>query len=314
MKDLIFKETKPKRLDLYISEKYPLIRQSYVGKYLRQNKIKVNGTKAAANQRLVSGDVISVYLNDNMLLQPNKDNSFLFAASQVDILYEDSNLFIVNKPSGISVNSDDWQVFDTLTNRIKHYYHQNNISENIPKLCHRIDTGTSGIVVLAKNEKALEFMFDQFRDKKLKKKYICAVKNNNSVKDGIYKAFLTKNSQRGFVTVSDKPLNPTSQNIETGIKTLDNFDNYKLLDINLFTGRTHQIRAHLAYMNMPILGDSKYGDNNLNRKLKLKYQLLCSYQLKFGFIEDECFKYLSYKEINCPMPWFAEKFNSKEFL
>ena len=312
MKEIIFNETKPKRLDLYINEKYPLIRPSVLNKFLRQNKVKVNGQKVAANQKLAKGDVLNLYVNDDYLLQPDKDNAFLFASAQVEILYEDDNLFVVNKPSGISVISEDWQEFDTLTNRIKHYYHKNNLGKNIPQLCHRIDTGTSGIVVLAKNEAALEFMFDLFRDKQLKKKYICAVKNNPKIKDGIYKAFLTKNSQRGFVTVSDKPLNNASQNIETGIKTLDSFDNYRLLDINLFTGRTHQIRAHMAYLGMNVLGDSKYGDNNLNRQLKLKYQLLCSYHLKFGRIENKNFEYLSYKEINCPMPWFVDSFKNRK--
>ena len=312
MKEIIFNETKPKRLDIYISERFPLIRPGNFNKLIRQNKVKVNGTKVTAGQKLIKGDAISLYLADEMFLQPNKDNAFMFAASTVDILYEDDNLFVVNKPSGISVISDDWQEFDTLTNRIKNYYHKNNLGDNIPQLCHRIDTGTSGIVVLAKNEKALEFMFDMFRDKQMKKKYICAVKNNPKIKDGVYKAYLTKNSQRGFVTVSDKPLNKSSLDIETGIKTLDSFDDYKLMDINLYTGRTHQIRAHMAYMGMNLLGDSKYGDNNLNRKLKLKYQLLCSYHLKFGKIEDKDFEYLSYKEINCPMPWFVESFKNRK--
>ena len=312
MKEIIFNENKSKRLDIYINEKFPLIRLNHLNKFVRQNKVKVNGAKAASGQKLEKGDIINLYLNDDMFIQPDKDNAFLFASSQVEILYEDDNLFVVNKPSGISVISDDWQEFDTLTNRIKHYYHKNNLGGNYPQLCHRIDTGTSGIVVLAKNEKALSFMFDMFRDKQLKKKYICAVKNNPKIKDGIYKAYLTKNSQRGFVTVSDKPLNKASQDIETGIKTLDSFDGYKLLDINLFTGRTHQIRAHMAYMSMNVLGDSKYGDNNLNRKLKLKYQLLCSYHLKFGRIEDADFEYLSYKEITCPMPWFVESFKNRK--
>ena len=312
MKELIFNENNPKRLDIYINEQFPLIRPTSFNKFIRQNKVKLNGAKTAAGQKLVKGDVIHLYLNDEMFIQPNKDNAFLFASSQVEILYEDDNLFVVNKPSGISVISDNWQEFDTLTNRIKHYYHKNDLGNNYPQLCHRIDTGTSGIVVLAKNDKALEFMFDIFRDKQIKKKYICAVKNNPKIKDGIYKAYLTKNSQRGFVTVSDKPLNNASQDIETGIKTLDVFDEYKLMDINLFTGRTHQIRAHMAYMGMNVLGDSKYGDNNLNRKLKLKYQLLCSYQLKFGRIENTDFDYLSYKEINCPMPWFVESFKNRK--
>ena len=309
MKEIIFNGAKPQRCDQYISEQFPLIRPGALNKFVRQNKIKINGKKAVPAQKLEKGDVVSLYLDDEYFLQPNKDNAFMFANANVDILYEDDNLFVVNKPSGISVISDDWQEFDTLSNRIKHYYFKNGIEGYIPQLCHRIDTGTSGIVVLAKNDKALNFMFELFRDKQLKKKYICAVKNNPKIKDGVYKAFLTKNSKRGFVTVSDKPLNNASQNIETGIKTLTVNNGYKLMDINLFTGRTHQIRAHMAYLGMPILGDSKYGDNNLNRKLKLRYQLLCSYLLKFGKIDDEDFGYLSHKEIICPMPWFAQSFD-----
>ena len=312
LKELIFKGVKPVRLDIYLSEQYPLIRPSVLNKFLRQNKVKVNGSKASAGQKLVKGDVINLYINDDYLLIPDKDNAFMFASSQVEIIYEDENLFVVNKPSGISVIDDNWHIFDTLVNRIKHYYHKNGIDGSIPQLCHRIDTGTSGIIVLAKNDETLEFMFSMFRDKQLKKKYICAVKNNPKVKDGIYKGYLTKNSQRGFVTVSDRPLNNASQNIETGIKTLDSFDGYKLMEIDLYTGRTHQIRAHMAYLGMPVLGDSKYGDNNLNRQLKLKYQLLCSCYLKLGYIEDERYSYLSFKEFNCPAPWFVESFENRK--
>ena len=312
LKELIFKGTKPVRLDIYLNDEYPLIRPNVLNKFLRQNKVKVNGTKASAGQKLIKGDVINLYVSDDYLIVPNKDNAFLFASSQVEIIYEDDNLFVVNKPSGISVIDDNWQVFDTLVNRIKHYYYKNGIEGSIPQLCHRIDTGTSGIVVLAKNDDALEFMFSMFRDKQLKKKYICAVKNNPKIKDGIYKGYLTKNSQRGFVTVSDRPLKNASQNIETGIKTLDSFDGYKLMEIDLYTGRTHQIRAHMAYLGMPVLGDSKYGDNNLNRQLKLKYQLLCSCYLKLGYIEDERYSYLSFKEFNCPAPWFVESFEKME--
>ncbi len=312
MKEIIYKEIKQERIYTFLSQKYPLIRLSVFNKFLRQNKIKVNGTKPNNNYTLKKGDIITLYFSDEYFIIPNKDNAFLFSANQLEILYEDNNIFVVNKPSGISVIDDDWRNFDTLINRIKHYYHKNNLEGQIPQLCHRIDTGTSGIVLLAKNDKTLNFMFDLFKNKQLKKKYICAVKNNPSAKDGLYKDFLTKNSQRGFVSVSSKPINKTSQNIETGIKTIDQFDNYRLLDINLYTGRTHQIRAHLSYLGMPILGDSKYGDNNLNRKLKLKYQLLCSYYFKFGRIEDEQLSYLSYKEIVCPMPWFVENFKNKK--
>ncbi len=312
MKELIYKELKQQRLDLYLSEKYPLIRSGVYNKFIRQNKIKVNGSKPSNNYKLNKGDIISLYISDDYFIIPNKDNAFLFSSSQIEILYEDDNIFVVNKPSGISVIDDNWQIFDTLVNRIKHYYYKNNIQGSIPQLCHRIDTGTSGIVVLAKNNETLNFMFDLFKNKQLKKKYICVVKNNPKIKDDIYKDFLTKNSQRGFVSVSAKPLNKTSQNIETGIKTLGQYDNYRLLDINLYTGRTHQIRAHLNYLGMPILGDSKYGDNNLNRQLKLKYQLLCSYYFKFGRIKNDKLSYLSYKEITCPMPWFVESFNDRK--
>ena len=120
MKELIFNENKPKRLDVYINEQFPLIRPTNLNKFIRQNKVKVNGTKTTAGQKIVKGDVINLYINDDMFIQPNKDNAFLFASSQVEILYEDANLFVVNKPSGISVISDNWQEFDTLTNRIKH--------------------------------------------------------------------------------------------------------------------------------------------------------------------------------------------------
>ena len=315
MKEIVFKDEKNIRLDNYLSSMYPLLKNSNINKMLRQNKIKVNGKKPSdAGCKLAKNDKISLYIDDSFFKQPNKSTAFLFSGKNLDIVYQDENILIVNKPSGISVIDENWQNFDTLINRVhNHYYELDNSYKLNYQLCHRLDTGTQGLIIIAKNEKAADFMTEQFKNNNIEKSYLAVVKGIPSAKCFVKKAFLTKNSKQAFVTISDKPMNELSKNIETHINLIDCYGDYSLINVGLITGRTHQIRAHLSFLGMPILGDSRYGNNNLNRQLKLKYQLLASYRIKFKEICNEKFSYLSNREFCAPKPWFVDSFDKHEF-
>ncbi len=311
MKQLYIQKSE-KNLGSYLSANYPLLKTGTLNKFLRANKIKVNGKKIPLNSALNKGDVINLYIEDFYFEKPTEKTAFKFSAKNIEIVYEDENLIAVNKPAGIPVIDDNWQNYDTLINRVKNHYF--NLGNNIsPALCHRLDTGTQGIVLIAKNEDFLRFMLELFKSKSLKKEYLCVVKGIPAKKNGIYNAFLTKNAKQGFVTISEKSKNNMSKPIQTQVAVIESYNDYSLLNIGLITGRTHQIRAHMAYLGMPVLGDSRYGINSLNRQLKLKYQTLCSHKITFGQIEDKRYSYLSGKEIVCPQPWFVESFYNREF-
>ncbi len=301
-----------KSLSEFLSSSYPLLKTGTLNKFLRNNKIKVNGKKVPLNTPLSKGDVINLYIDDAYFEKPDKSNAFKFSGKNLEIIYEDDNLLVVNKPAGIPVTDDNWRNYDTLINRVKNYYHINNHPVS-PALCHRLDTGTSGLVMVAKNEKFLEFMLDMFRDKELEKEYICIVKGIPEKKTAVYSAWLTKNAKQGYVTISDNSKNNLSKPIQTIVTLVESYNDYSLLKIGLITGRTHQIRAHLAFLGMPILGDSRYGINNLNRQLKLKYQTLCSHKITFGAVNHPEYGYLSGKSFVCPDPWFVDSFNKREF-
>ena len=301
-----------KSLMLFLQSNYPLLKTGTLNKFLRNNKIKVNGKKIPLDSKLVKGDIINLYIEDIYFEKPDKNNAFKFSGKNIDIIYEDENLLVVNKPAGIRVIDDDWHNYDTLINRVKNYYYLNNINVS-PALCHRLDTGTQGLVMISKNQEFLEFMLDLFKEKRLSKDYICVVKGTPKQKHSIQKAFLTKNAKQGYVTISPNSKSNMSKPIQTEITLIESYNGYSLLQIGLITGRTHQIRAHLSYLNLPILGDSRYGINDLNRRFKMKYQALCSFRIAFGKVKDSRYSYLSNKKFECSDPWFVESFYKREF-
>ncbi len=296
----------------FLQSNYPMLKTGLLNKFLRNNKIKLNGKKLPLNTPLKKGDVLNLYIEDFYFEKPDKNNAFRFSGKNIDIVYEDENLLVVNKPAGIAVIDDNWQNYDTLINRVKNHYFSIG-ADCTPALCHRLDTGTSGLVLLAKNQEFLQFMLDMFKEKELEKEYICVVKGVPKKKNAVYNAYLTKNAKDAYVTVTAGAKNSMSKPITTKVALVESYGDYSLLNVGLITGRTHQIRAHLAYLGIPILGDSRYGINSLNRQLKMKYQALCSKKIKFGKITDSRYSYLSDKQFICPDPWFVDSFYKREF-
>ncbi len=298
-----------KSLSDYLTGMFPLLTAGMLNKFLRENKIKVNGKKVPLYTALSEGDTVSLYISDDLLRIPTKEDAYTFARADIDIIYEDDNILVVNKPSGIPVIDDDWKVFDTLMNRIRLHYDGTGIS---PRLCHRLDTGTSGLVICSKSDVFHERMLEMFRTGELEKDYICLVRGRPERK-GTYSAYLTKNSRRGYVTVTEDRRTPLAKPIQTRIDSFMSKGGVSLVKIGLITGRTHQIRAHMAFLGMPILGDSRYGDNSLNRKFSLKYQCLCCRKIVLGLFDDPQLEYLSDMSFTAPDPWFVAEFDKGRF-
>lgn len=247
-------------------------------KALRKKDIRINNIKINENQPVYLGDNITVYIVDELL----------YKNPIIEKIYEDENILVLNKPNDIEVTGNN-----SLTSTLEKEYPY--ISP-----CHRLDRNTTGLVIFTKNEEALNILLDKFKNHEIEKHYLAKVYGIPKVNSQNLKAYLFKDNKKSIVYISDTPKKGYVQ-IETSYTLLDKNvkDNYSLLDIELHTGRTHQIRAHLAHIGLPIIGDGKYGINEINKKFKCKSQLLCSYILKFNFINDSgILNYLNHKKIS----------------
>ncbi len=307
MRTLYYTKTKEMRLDKFLTESYPAVSLGMLHKSLRQNKIKVNGKKMMFATRLKKGDEIRLYLPEEAFL-PKSSSALL------DVLYEDDNIIAVNKPSGL-ITIGQTAGEDSLLARTKQYLVEagNLHQAREVALCHRLDTGTSGVVLLAKNAVAEEFITDLMHKKLLKKTYIGAVYGQPSPQSAIIDAWLLKNQSTSTVKVV-KSKAKGAKSIKTGYNTLAISGRLSLLEITLYTGRTHQIRAQMAAIDTPILGDSKYGNLAINRELRCKYQCLCAHTVSFPKIEDKRFNSYSELSITAPAPWYDTQIKNKELF
>lgn len=304
---IIKKDSANKRIDKVLKEKYPSMPQNFMYKAFRKKDVKVNGIRVKEDYITNIGDVVEVYIIDEILCGQtlSKPSDYTKAFT---VVFEDQNILIVNKKQGIPVHPDKGQAENTLIDLVTTYirYNEGRIKHHAsaPALCHRLDRNTGGLVIIAKNTEALKVMLEKIKNKEVKKYYQCIVRGKMEKPQSVLTAYLEKDERKSRVYINNYKTN-NSLEIITKYKVLSTLDDLiaeetaSLLEVELVTGRTHQIRAHMSYLGHPIIGDGKYGDNNLNRSLKLKYQALWAYKLKFEFnTSGEILNYLNGKEFN----------------
>ena len=316
MKEIqIRKNDAGQRLDRFVGKAVPLLPESLLQKYIRLKRIKRNGKGAKRDVRLVEGDVLQLYINDEFFEKPTEHNAWLkIATPRLDIVYEDENILLADKKPGVLCHSAGEWSWDTLISNIQAYLRQNGQwdpkAENAftPALCNRIDRNTGGIVIAAKNAEALRILNDKIRDREIAKYYLCIALGRVEPPKGRIECFLRKDEKSNTVRVYHRPV-PEGRSAVTLYQTLRTRGELSLLEVELLTGRTHQIRASMADLGHPLLGDGKYGIGSVNRKYGETQQALYSYRLRFDFPTDAgILEYLRGQEFQVDEVPFQKKY------
>ncbi len=305
----IDKNESNQRLDRFLKKYMENATQGFIYKMLRKKNIKLNGAKANPESTIMEGDIIQLYLADETI------DKFITIKGQIrsklmpNIIYEDENIILINKSMGIlSHGAGGGEFEDNIVDSMISYLIEK--GDYIPRLektftpsiCNRLDRNTSGIIIGAKNYQALQLINAAIKKGKVRKLYKTIVKGRVE-KDFKAEAFLNKDEERNLVSVSSES-NEGSKRIETHFKVLNSNKDYSLLEIDLITGRTHQIRSHLSSLGYPVIGDRKYGNNTVNKKFSQEYglnnQWLHGYKIEFNGIEEPL-EYLNKKSFEAPL-------------
>ena len=302
------------RLDRWLAKTLPLLPAPLAQKYIRLKRVKVNGKGSKRDVRLSLGDQLQLYINDEFFDRPTPENAFLsLYQPKLNILYEDEHILLVDKRPGLVVHPDENERVNTLLTHIQAYLYQKKewspYWENsfAPALCNRIDRNTGGIVIAAKTAEGLRVMNQKIKGRELAKLYLCVIHGEICPREGELRGYILKDESKAQVRVFDRPV-PGGKTAVTVYRTLDARDGLSLVECDLITGRTHQIRAQFAAAGHPLLGDGKYGRERDGRK----FQALYSYKLRFDFTTDAgCLAHLNGREWTVGHVDFVEEYFSR---
>lgn len=298
------------RLDKFLSKKFKTMPKSLMYKYIRIKCIKLNSKKCKIDDVLKEGDVLTFFIKDEFFIEQPEHYDFMKAPSKINVVYEDENIILMDKPQGLLVHPDKEYHFDSLVARLKHYlylkgeYNPKEENSFSPATVNRIDRNTGGIVIGAKNSEALKTLNKLMKERKIDKYYLCLCEGSFKKKEGLVQSGLKKNESKNIVS-KVKFGSENSKDSATKFKVLDEFKGYSLVECQLLTGRTHQIRVHMASLGHPLAGDTKYGGKELKIHGNVG-QALYSYKLRFSGCEDTSMEYLNEKEFCVKKVWFAE--------
>lgn len=312
---LIGKNDAGQRLDRFVSKAVPGLPAGLLQKYIRLKRVKCNGKRGQREQRLNEGDTVQLYIND-VFFQWKEDGDRFYAdfKPHLNILYEDENLLLVDKPPGLVVHADETEKVHTLLHHVQAYLYQNGAWDPAeehtftPALCNRVDRNTGGLVIAAKNAEALRILTAKIRTREITKKYLCVVLGRMHPPTGRLERFLLKDEEKKLVTVYRRPV-PGGRSAVTLYRTVAVQGELSLVEAELLTGRTHQIRASFADVGHPLLGDGKYGFGDVNRRYGEKWQALYSYAISFDFPTDAgTLNYLRGRTFQVPQVPFVKKY------
>lgn len=288
-------------------------------KYVRTKKIKINRKRADISYKLAENDVIDLYINDEFLVTSSDDFTFKSLKPDLKIIYEDENILLTDKKAGMIVHPDNREEVNTLINHITAYLYQKREYQPqlehsfAPALCNRIDRNTGGIVICAKNAETLRLINEKIKNNEIEKKYLCLVHGILEKKQAVLTAYHRKNTDDNVVKIADNYFSG-AKIIKTKYKVLREKNNISLVEAELITGRTHQIRAHFAHIKHPLIGDGKYSFNQeqikIDRKCGFFSQALYSYKINFKFNKESSLDYLNGKtfEVKIENIDFAREF------
>lgn len=310
------------RIENYLLKMFPNFTRSHIFKTLRSKKVKINNVKAKIGSYVQPGDQIQIWIPNSKNDIKKNDHNFLKAKGDLNVIYEDEKIILIDKPLGISCQENGFQDFQNLQNLLlKYLYQKNSIDFSnsfLPSICNRLDTNTSGIVMAAKTGSSLQELNKIIKNRQVEKFYQCLVFGKILPNKATKIAYLGKNDLKNLVSISNfKDANhPLTIITEYELISYDKKSNFSLIDVNLKTGRTHQIRSHLSFLGFPVVGDKKYGLAKFHQQNEqFSFQALHAYKIKFNSLDQKEFPHLSYLSNKAfyskRAPWFENLKPSK---